>query len=88
VGSIINLLDLAHGTMKLIEVTLTAMAPAVAGEKTLDELSLSDAIRVVAVVRAEQPMVPQGSMRFLEHDHVILLARAENAHDCAHAFIG
>ena len=88
VGSIINLLDLAHGTMKLIEVTLTAMAPAVAGEKTLDELSLSDAIRVVAVVRAEQPMVPQGSMRFLEHDHVILLTRADGTQDCANAFIG
>ncbi len=88
VGSIINLMDLAHGKMTLIEVTLTASAPAVAEKKTLDELVLSDSVRVVAVVRAEQPMVPQGSMRFLEHDHVILLARADSAGDCASAFVG
>ena len=88
VGSIINLMDLAHGKMTLIEVTLTASAPAVAEKKTLDELLLSDSVRVVAVVRAEQPMVPQGFMRFFEHDHVILLARADSAGDCASAFVG
>lgn len=50
VGSIINLMDLAHGKMRLIEVTLAGDAPAVANEQTLDELHLSDAVRVVAVV--------------------------------------
>ena len=88
VGSIINLMDLAHGKMRLIEVTLADSAPAVAEGKTLDELNLSDAVRVVAVVRADQPLVPQGAMRFLEHDHVILVTRADSAGDCAAAFIG
>lgn len=88
VGAIINLMDLAHGKMRLIEVTLSASASAVADGVTLDELHLSDAVRVVAVVRADQPMVPQGSMRFVEHDHVILVTRANATEDCAAAFIG
>ncbi len=88
VGSIINLMDLAHGKMRLIEVTLADSAPAVATGRTLDELNLSDAVRVVAVVRSEQPLVPQGSMRFYEHDHVILVTRADSTEDCAAAFIG
>ena len=88
VGSIIKLLDLANGKMKLIEVTLAASAPAVANELTLDELRLNDAVRVVAVVRREQPLTPTPTMRFLEHDHVILMARENATHDCADAFIG
>jgi len=88
VGAIINLMDLAHGRMRLIEVTLAANSPAVADQKTLDDLNLSDAVRVVAVVRADQPLVPAGSMHFLEHDHVILLTRADGTQDCANAFIG
>ncbi len=88
VGSMINLLDLADGRMRLMEVTLASDSPAVANEVTLDELRLSDAVRVVAVVRQDQPLTPTPSMRFLEHDHVILLARAEAAEDCAEAFVG
>ncbi len=88
VGSMINLMDLADGRMRLMEVTLASDSPAVANEVTLDELRLSDAVRVVAVVRQDQPLTPTPSMRFLEHDHVILLARAEAAEDCAEAFVG
>ena len=88
VGSIINLMDLAHGKMRLIEVTLARSAPAVAEGRTLNELNLSDAVRVVAVVRSDQPLVPQGAMHVYEHDHVILVVRADSADDCAAAFIG
>ncbi|HET9089032.1 MAG TPA: TrkA family potassium uptake protein [Acidimicrobiales bacterium] len=88
VGSIIKLMDLADGKMKLIEVTLAADAPAVAQGLTLDELRLSDSVRVVVVVRAEQPLTPVPTMRFLEHDHVILMAREGATQDCADAFIG
>ncbi|MHB8827244.1 MAG: potassium channel family protein [Acidimicrobiales bacterium] len=88
VGSIIKLMDLADGKMKLIEVTLAADAPAVAQGLTLDELRLSDTVRVVVVVRAEQPLTPVPTMRFLEHDHVILMAREGATQDCADAFIG
>jgi len=42
----------------------------------------------VAVVRSDQPMVPSANMHFLEHDHVILVAREDATHECATAFIG
>lgn len=87
VGSIINLMDLANGKMCLIEVTLASNAPAVARGLTLDELRLPDSTRVVAVVRSDQPMVPSPTMQFLEHDHVILIAREDATQECASAFI-
>jgi trk system potassium uptake protein TrkA len=73
VGSIINLMDLAHGRMRLIEVTLASNAPAIAKDLTLDELHLPDSVRVVAVVRSDQPMVPSPNMHFVEHDHVFFI---------------
>src|ERR1022692_1192242 len=87
VGSIINLMDLADGKMRLIEVTLASNAPAVASNLTLDELRLADSVRVVAVVRNEQPMIPSSTMHFLENDHVILITRGDAAQECAMAFI-
>ena len=88
VGSIINLMDLANGKMCLVEVTLAADAPAVTRKLTLGELELADTVRVVAVVRSEQPMIPTPTMRFLEYDHVILVARSDAKQECAAAFIG
>ena len=87
VGSIIKLLDLANGTMRLIEVTLAHNAPAVAHKLTLDELRLADSVRVVCVVRSDQPMNPSPTMRFYEEDHVILMAREDATQECAAAFI-
>jgi Trk K+ transport system NAD-binding subunit len=88
VGSIINLMDLAHGRMHLVEITLAPDAPAVAYGQTLDELRLPDNVRVVTVVRNDQPMVPSETMHFLEHDHVILITRGDAKDSCAAAFIG
>jgi trk system potassium uptake protein TrkA len=88
VGSIIQLMTLAHGRMRLIEVTLDSNAPAVVENLTLDELRLPDSLRVVAVVRNEQPLVPSGTMHFLERDHVVLMARTDATEDCTSAFIG
>jgi trk system potassium uptake protein TrkA len=88
VGSIINLMGLAHGKMRLIEVTLAHNAPAVVRKLTLDDLRLADSVRVVAVVRSDQPMVPSPNMHFLENDHVILIARGDASQECAAAFIG
>lgn len=88
VGALVKLMDLAHGRMKLIEVTLASSAPAVAQQLTLDELRLPDAVSVVAVVRSDQPIVPSDTMLFQEHDHVILIAREDATQDCAVAFIG
>lgn len=88
IGAIIQLMTLAHGRMQLIEVTLDEKAPAVVDQLTLDELRLPDSVRVVAVVRNEQPLVPTPTMRFAEEDHVVLMARADATEDCAAAFIG
>ena len=87
VGAIIKLMTLAHGRMRLIEVTLDANAPAVVQNLTLDELRLPDSVRVVAVVRNEQPLVPVRPMHFLEQDHVVLMARTDATQDCTAAFI-
>ncbi len=87
VGAIIELMTLAHGKMSLIEVTLDADSPAVVGNLTLDELRLPDSLRVVAVVRNEQPLVPTGSMYFLEHDHVVLMSRSDAKDEATAAFI-
>jgi trk system potassium uptake protein TrkA len=87
VGSIINLMDLADGKMRLIEITLAGDAPAVANNESLDELRLADSVRVVAVVRNEQPMIPSSTMHFLENDHVILITRGDATQECANAFI-
>jgi trk system potassium uptake protein TrkA len=88
VGAIIQLMTLAHGRMRLLEVTLDANAPAVVQNLSLDELRLPDSLRVVAVVRNEQPLVPSGTMHFLEQDHVVLMARVDSTEDCTAAFIG
>ena len=87
VGAIISLMDLANGKMKLIEITLAPNAPAVASNLTLDELNLPETVRVVAIVRGDQPMKPMATTRFLEHDHVILIAREGASQDASIAFI-
>jgi hypothetical protein len=33
-------------------------------------------------------LVPNNSMHFFEHDHVILVARADASEECAVAFVG
>ncbi len=88
VGAIIELMTLAHGKMQLIEVTLDENSPAVVEHLTLDELRLPDTMRVVAVVRNEQPLIPSPTMHFLEEDHVVLMARVGATQDCTAAFIG
>ncbi len=77
VGSVVSLMDLAHGRMKLAEVTLAGDSPVIVRGLTLDDLRLPDAVRVVAVLRAHQPLFPQPTMRFLEEDHVVVIARAD-----------
>jgi trk system potassium uptake protein TrkA len=88
VGAIIELMTLAHGKMRLIEITLDANSPAVIERLTLDELRLPDSLRVVAVVRNEQPLIPSPTMHFLEEDHVVLMSRVDATQECTAAFIG
>lgn len=87
VGALVKLMDLAHGRVKLIEVTLASDSPPVTQGLTLDELRLPDAVTVVSVVRGDRPMAPTDTMRFQEHDHVILMSREDATQDAAAAFI-
>ena len=88
IGSIVKLMDLAHGKMKLIEVTLADNSPAVASQTTLEDLNLPDGLRVVAVVRSEQPVAPTANMNFYAGDHVVLMSREDCPPACAAAFVG
>lgn len=88
VGSIIELMTLAHGRMRLMEVTLAPNSPALSDDLSLDELRLPDSVRVVAVVRNDQPMLPTPTMHFLADDHVVIMARVDSTQDCTSAFVG
>jgi trk system potassium uptake protein len=78
IGSVVSLMDLAHGKMRLAEVTLAANAPCVVSGATLDELRLPDAVRVVAVLREHHPLIPHPNMQFLSEDHVVVIVRADS----------
>ena len=78
VGSVISLMELAHGKMRLAEVTLAHNAPVVVSGQTLDELRLPDSVRVVAVLREHHPLVPHPTMTFLEDDHVVVIVRNDS----------
>ena len=58
VGAIIQLMTLAHGRMRLLEVTLDATSPAVVEDLDARRVAPARLVRVVAVVRNEQPLVP------------------------------
>lgn len=87
VGAVVSLMDLAHGKMQLAEVTLAPTAPAVVEGLTLDQLRLSDGVRVVAVLREHQPLVPQPTTRFLADDHVVVIVRSDALEDLQGTFI-
>jgi len=86
VGSLVNLMDIAQGKMAIVEVTLSHDAPVVTDNLTLEEIDLPEGARVVAVVRADQALAPQSSLRFLEHDHVVLCVRKGTGHLLAGIF--
>ena len=76
VGSVINLMDLGSSHTKLVEVTLATDSPAVG--VTIEDLHLPDGARVVAVVREDQPLNPNASLKFMEGDHVVIMARPDS----------
>jgi len=86
VGSVVNLMEIAHGRMVIVEVTLAKDAPVIVQGQTLEQINLPDVARVVAVVRADQPLLPQPSLRFMEHDHVVLCVRKGEGHQLAGIF--
>jgi trk system potassium uptake protein len=86
VGSVVNLMEIAHGRMVIVEVTLAKDAPVITQNLTIEQIALPDGVRVVAVVRDDQPLTPQPGLRFVEHDHVVLCVRQGESHQLAGIF--
>jgi trk system potassium uptake protein TrkA len=81
VGAVVPIMDVAQGSMEMVEVTLDSDAPVILNNSTLDEIALPDVAKVVAIVRDEMPLSPSSSTTFQEHDHVLLLVK-KGEHGC------
>ncbi|NBV26475.1 MAG: hypothetical protein EBR99_04095, partial [Actinobacteria bacterium] len=55
VGAVVPIMDVAQGSMEMVEVTLDSDAPVILNNSTLDEIALPDVAKVVAIVRDEMP---------------------------------
>ena len=76
VGSLVRLLELEGGGVRIIEVTLADTSPA--ADKTLMELDLPRDATVVAVVRQGHVVVPGGDTVLLRGDEVLVLVTTES----------
>ena len=76
VGSLVRLLELEGGGVRIIEVTLADTSPA--ADKTLMELDLPRDATVVAVVRHGHVVVPGGDTVLLRGDEVLVLVTTES----------
>ncbi|HEX6425055.1 MAG TPA: TrkA family potassium uptake protein [Acidimicrobiales bacterium] len=75
VGSLVRLLDLEGGGVRIIEVTLADTSPA--ADRTLIDLDLPRDATVVAVVRQGHVVVPGGDTVLLRGDEVLVLVTTE-----------
>ena len=75
VGSLVRLLELEGGGVRIIEVTLAGTSPA--ADRTLMELDLPRDATVVAVVRQGHVVVPGGDTVLLRGDEVLVLVTTE-----------
>jgi len=73
---ITGLISLAHGRINMWDVRLHAGSPAIG--KTVMELNLSDNSLIACIVRNEDVIVPKGSTRLEENDHLVLISHPEN----------
>ena len=76
VGSLVRLLELEGGGVRIIEVTLADTSPA--ADRTLMELDLPRDATVVAVVRHGHVVVPGGDTVLLRGDEVLVLVTTES----------
>lgn len=74
-GRILGVYSLDNGDAEIIEAEALETSPLVG--KTLKEIDLEDGIRVGAVIRAGEMLMPRGSTRIESGDFVILYALAE-----------
>ena len=86
VGDLVRLLNLEHGKVSLMELTLADGSPA-AG-KTIRDLNMPPDCTVVAVVRERHVVAPGGETVLQVGDEVLALTAAEAEADLKHALTG
>ncbi len=69
-------MPLAQGRINVTDVRLDADSPAVG--KNLMELELSDNSLVACIIRNDDVIVPRGSTRLMENDHLLLISHPEH----------
>lgn len=76
VGSLVHLFQFVRGDARLVEVTLGSGSPAI-GRRVADLALPRDAV-VVAIVRSNQVVFPQGDSTLAEGDEVLALVTTES----------
>ena len=86
VGSLVRLLSLQGGKARIYEATLTEESPSVG--KDLKGLGLTRMASVVAVVRDDHVIVPNGDTVLRAHDEVMVLTTEECEDDVVTSLLG
>ena len=86
VGTLVRLLSIKGGKVKLDEVTLSESSPAV--NKEIGELHIPRDSSIVAVVREERVMVPREDSVLRAGDEVMVLVNEESEEDVRRILIG
>jgi trk system potassium uptake protein len=76
---ITNLMPLAQGRINITDVHLDDCSPALG--KPLADLKLSEDTVVAAIIRNQKLVVPRGSTRLQEHDHLVLISQPDKQKD-------
>jgi trk system potassium uptake protein TrkA len=86
VGDLVRLLNLEHGKVSLLEVTLDEESPAEG--KTIADLAIPPDCTLVAVVRERHVITPRGETPLHAGDEVLALASVEAESDLMRALTG
>ena len=86
VGTLVRLLSIKGGKVKLDEVTLSESSPAV--NKEIGELHIPRDSSIVAVIREERVMVPREDSVLRAGDEVMVLVNEESEEDVRRILIG
>lgn len=73
---IVNLMPLAQGRVNVTEITLSSGSPALG--KSLQELALPENSLVASIIRGEAVIIPRGSSRLMQYDHLLLITEPDN----------
>lgn len=83
-GRIRGVHSILNGAGEVIEAEALETSPLVG--KPLRELDLPDGMRIGAIVRGDEILIPNGDTQILAHDRVVIFATAENVRDVEQMF--